>query len=237
MYFYPGPLVCRVDTDVVFVVDSSGSIGRSNYQTVRDYTYNFTQGLLAGDTNTRVGLILYSTSARVEIDLDSLSTEEVSEESVLGRISNLTYQRGWTNTPEGLCLLKTMPWRESVSILRIAIVLTDGKSNRFSATCMNEQGSVGTVNSTAEEVHSLVPPVTVLAVGVANFVQSELDIIATSPDLVDTLSSFDYRLLLQNQFSRTYFICFKGKYSLSSLVPRPLVINTYLGGRTERINT
>jgi len=48
----------------------------------------------------------------------------------------------------------------------------------------------------------------VFAVGVANYVLEELNTIATSPELVDELDSFN--LLLQNQQSRSYFICFKG---------------------------
>lgn len=200
--------VCRVNTDVVFVVDSSGSIGADNYQLVRDYVYNFTEGLLNGDTNSRVGIILYSDIADIEIEL------ETRRPALLEEIRNLTYIARFTNTPEGLCLLKSRPWRASVSVLRIAIVLTDGQSNRVSATCMQEGGEPGTLNSTTEEVHTFQPPITVFAVGVANFVEQELLTIASSPDLVDRLDSFDYRLLVQNQQSRSYFICFKGKQSI-----------------------
>lgn len=72
-----------------------------------------------------------------------------------------------------LSLLKTMDWRKSVSVLRTAIVLTDGESN------MNE----GTLINVAKEVHNLKPPVTVFAVSVGNnYSQEELDIIATNPD-------------------------------------------------------
>ena len=202
--------VCQVDTDVVFVLDSSGSIGSSNYQTVRDYTYNYTEGLFSGDTNSRVAVILYSDSANVEIPFDFGST--YGGDLLLEEISRLQYISGYTNTPEGLCLLKTMPWRTSVSVLRLAIVLTDGMSNRFSTNCSTPDGGPGTVNSTSREVHDLEPPVTVLAIGVDNYVVEELNAIATSPELVDELDSFDYRLLLQNQRSRTYFICFQGTY-------------------------
>ena len=194
-----------MDTDAVFVLDSSGSIGPDNYQIVRDYAYNFTENLLSGNSNSRVGVILYSDSANVEIELNN--TREPQE--ILQGIRNLPYLARYTNTPEGLCLLESMPWRSSVSVLRIAIVLTDGISNRESVHCAQD-GVLGTVNSTAARVHSLQPPVTVFAVGVSNYVIEELLVIATSPMLIDELDSFDYRLLLQNQRSRGYFICFKG---------------------------
>ena len=114
-----------------------------------------------------------------------------------------------TQAAEGLCLLKYRDWRPSVSVLRIAVVLTDGMSNQESTTCMIN-GILGTVNSTAREIHNFVPPITVFAVGVSNYVREELDAIATDPLLVDVLSSFDYRLLAQNQRSESYFICFEG---------------------------
>lgn len=202
-------VVCRVNTDVMFVLDSSASIGSLNYQTVRDYAYNFTEGLLNGNTDSRVGVILYSDNASVEIELDFLSTRSL--QALLEEIRNLTYIERFTNTPEGLCLLKLRPWRRSVSVLRIAIVLTDGRSNQESVTCMQEDGMRGTLASTAEEIHNFHPPVTIFAVGVARYLLAELHAIASSPQLVDELDSFDYRLLVQNQRSRSYFICFKGK--------------------------
>lgn len=192
----------------MFVLDSSGSIGYQSFQTVKDYAYNFTEGLLNGDTRSRVSIILYSTTAYVQVPLNYLSFNR--EQTLLQEIRNLTYISRATNTPEALCLLRTMQWRRSVSVLRTVIVLTDGRANRFSHSCNTTDGSPGTVNSTAMQVHNLHPPVTVFAVGVANYVPQELEAIASNSDLVDTLESFDYRLLAQNQRSRTYFICFKG---------------------------
>ena len=197
-------VVCRVNTDVMFVLDSSGSIGIDNYQTVREYTSNFTEGLLNGNSDSRVGVILYSTTASVEVELDFLSIR-----TTLTQIQNLRYISSYTNTPEGLCLLKFRPWRDIVSVLRIAVVLTDGRSNRESQTCPQENGVLGTVASTAEQIHSFQPLVTVFAVGVANFVLEELNLIASSQLLVDNLTSFEN--LQQNQQARSYFICFKSK--------------------------
>lgn len=189
---------------MVFVVDSSGSIGSGNYQLVRNYLRTYTQSLLSSNSDSRVGVILFSTSAQVEIGLDFVATR--STEALLQRISGLNYIEGGTNTAEGLCLLKTLPWRRSASVLRIAVVLTDGRSTGTSVRC--GLGG-GTLRSTAAEVHSLSPPVTVFAVGVGHYNHAELNIIASSSELVDELNSF--QLLLQNQRSRTYFICFQGE--------------------------
>jgi len=198
--------VCKVSTDVVFVLDSSGSIGEDNYQLVRDYTYNFTENLIANTTRNRVGIILYGDSARVELDLDYLANN--TTENLLDRITELEYLREYTNTPEGLCLLKTMNWRNSISTLRLAVVLTDGRSNRESLSCGNGTNTLQTV---AREIHERTPQIVVSAIGVAFYVFSELQLIATSNSSVDMISEFDPDLLEQNQFYRSYSACFKGK--------------------------
>ena len=192
--------VCTVNTDIIFVLDASGSVGSANFEAAKGYVYNFTESLLSGDSDSRVGVISYSYTANVDIEL---ATRE--RETLLEQIRNLPYTSGGTNTPDALCLLQFRPWRGNVSVLRIAVVLTDGRSNEQSARC-----SPGTLISTAEEVHSFRPPVTVFAVGVSDYVLEELLIIASDPLLVDELSGFDSRLLEQNQQSRSYFVCFEG---------------------------
>ena len=193
--------MCTINTDIVFVLDASGSVRNADFQAAKGYVYSFTESLLSGDSDSRVGVITYSDTASVNIELDRRERETLLEE-----IHSLPYTGGYTNTPDALCLLKSRQWREDLSVLRIAVVLTDGRSNINSARC-----SPGTLNSTAQEVHSLHPPVTVFAIGVSNYLIGELFIIASDPLLVDELSGFDERLLEQNQRSRSYFVCFEGR--------------------------
>ena len=151
--------MCTVNTDVVFALDASGSIGEEDFQAAKGYIHNFTESLLSGGSNSRVGVISYSYIANVDIEL---ATRD--QATLFGEIRNLSYTAGATNTPDALCLLKSMRWRPSVSVLKIAVVLTDGQSNQNSTEC-----SPGTLTSTAEEVHSIHPPVTVFAVGVSDY--------------------------------------------------------------------
>ena len=192
----------------MFVLDSSGSIGPSNYKGVKDYAYNFTASLINNNQNSRIGVIIYSNSASVEINMSYVTP------MLLQDIRNLFYMGESTNTPEGLCLLTSSshtPWRNEISILRFAIVLTDGHSNQHSSSCVDHERP-GTVDSTSARVRALDPQVIVFAIGVGNDInQTELNIIATSPALVDRLDSFDYRDLEQNQRSRAYILCYEGE--------------------------
>ena len=197
----------------MFVLESSESIGRNNFERMKDYAYNFTQSLLNRNQNSRIGVITYSYSARVKINMSYVTP------MLLQNIRNLSYYtRGGTNTPEGLCLLTLpshTPWRNEISIFRFAIVLTDGYSNRFSSFCMDHGNRPGTVDSTSARVHALDPQVVVFAIGVGNVAPRELNVIATSPTLVDMLDSFNYRELEQNQRSRAYILCYEGQYNYS----------------------
>ncbi len=202
----------------MFVLDSSGSIniGVDNYQSVREYTHDFTQNLLSGGFDSRVGIILYGYAANLEIGFDFVNTN--GTETLLNEIRNLTYLNQATNTPEGLCLLSNQPWRTSISTLRVAIVLTDGRSNLCSRGCPSAEDDsstscpfgYGTVASTAAKVHQLDPTVLVYAIGVGgNYVIEELEDIATSPKFVDELN-FTREALNQNQYYRSFDICYKG---------------------------
>ncbi len=99
-----------------------------------------------------------------------------------------------------------MNWRDTISTLRLAIVLTDGKSNQISSSCRS-----GTVTTVSNEIHSRKPQIIVSAVGVSNYVLSELQLIAMSNDTIDVLKFFDPNLLEQNQYYRSYSTCFKGR--------------------------
>ena len=202
--------VCRVNTDVVFVLDSSGSIGPTNYQLVRDYTYNFTQYLLSGDNDNRVGIILFGNSADIEVNLDYLIRN--TEQDLLNRITQLPYLSQSRNTPEALCLLKTMNWRDSMSTLRLAVVLIVGPSNKKSRHCGN---GAGTVRNTSTEIHNRRPQIIVSAIGAANYVVSELELIATSNDMVYQFRSFDPNLLEQIQYYRSYSTCYKCEFKIN----------------------
>jgi len=199
--------VCKINTDVVFVLDSSGSIGGPNFQLVRDYTYNFTQYLLNGNGDNRVGIILFGSSAEVKVSLDFVPN--YGKQSLLRKIRTMPYLAQSTNTPEGLCLLKSMNWSDTISTLRLAVVMTDGRSNQQSQHCRNGTGNVASVSS---EVHERSPQIVVSAIGVgSSYVLSELQQIATSNDTIDRIRSFNSSLLKQNQYYRSYATCFKGK--------------------------
>ena len=202
-------LVCSVDTDVVFVLDSSGSINSAdptNYDKVKNFTRAFIDALI--DENTegegdRIGIVLYGTFSEVYLPLNE--SVNFDKRSLLKLIDRIPYLSQSTNTADGLCRAIEQPWRDSLSVLRLVVTLTDGRSNQNSPLC-------GNTTTAARLVHATDPPLLSYAIGVANANKNELLTIATTPELIDHLDSFNTDLLTAAQEARSYQICFTGRH-------------------------
>lgn len=203
-------LVCSIYTDVVFVLDSSGSIGDDNYTMVLNFTRDFVNVLLE-DTyrkntddimGSRVGIVLFSTYGETYLSLNE--SQGLDRNSVVEMIEDIPYHRQWTNTADGLCRALEQPWRDSLSVLRLVVTLTDGMSNRVSNHC-------GNTTTAARLIQTHNPKLVSYVIGVANFDVEELQAIASAPELIDHLGSFDTDLLTSAQEARTYQICFTSK--------------------------
>jgi len=128
-------LSCGVD--IVFVLDSSGSIrdnnpsdgSYDNWDLMVEFVYDVTNRLDFSDT--RVGLIMFANDGQVQWQLYEYSDKN----SVLNRIDDLKnrYLGGWTNTPDALRKMQDdmfQSWNGDRSdVTNLAIVITDGVSN------------------------------------------------------------------------------------------------------------
>ena len=204
-------LGCKVNTDILFVLDGSGSIGGYDFDQVRQFEYNFVSKLPIGPQDNQVGTIVFSDIGSVDFYLNTYANKT----DMLNHISMLPYPGGSTNTPDGLCKLARYGFAEgngarpsSAAVYRIAIVMTDGQSNEESSECQ------WNTLEAAEAVHQLSPPILVYVIGVtSNINVNELESIATSPDYVTYLDSFDKDILEETQESHSDEVCNRGLYT------------------------
>ena len=90
-------LVCRSRVDLAFVVDGSGSIeyyGKGNFRRCLRFVERVVRKFKIGSRQTRVGFILYSSSARVIFSF----TRYRRKSSMLSAIRRIRYPRGGTRT-------------------------------------------------------------------------------------------------------------------------------------------
>ena len=157
---------------MVFVIDTSGSIGPQRFQLITNFTANITDELINNSPKSAVGVILFSTTARIEFNLQA----HTNSSTLRSAFSRLPYRGGVTNTAEALRLLLSTAQDGQLGLRngssKIAIVITDGESTNMSATFV-----------AADKLNSS-NIFDIYAVGVGNADQTELRVIASSPDLV-----------------------------------------------------
>ena len=114
------------NTDITFVVDTSGSIGSTNFEYVRNFIEDVIFEMNIGISNSRVAVILFQSSASLHFNLNQITDKD----SLIATIRNLPYSGGGTDIPEALDLLRTTAQNGLLGInnnnRQIAIFLTDG---------------------------------------------------------------------------------------------------------------
>ncbi len=228
-------LVCSIYTDVVFVLDSSGSIGPENYTKIKNFTHDFVSVLLEdsyrkninNEMGSRVGIVIFSYFGETLLLLNT--SQGLDRSSLVEMIESIRYVNGLTNTADGLCHALKHPWRDSLTVLRLVITLTDGRSNLESLSC-------GNTSTAAEMVHAHIPRLVSYVIGVGDNIDiEELRVIASAAELIDHLDTFDTDLLTAAQEARAYQICFTSKH-LYSLYTFNLLINFFLLCTMQLIN-
>jgi len=129
-------------TDVIFVLDESGSIGTTDFGLMKSFLSQLVGRLDINSGNTRVGLVTYSSDVGTSINLNAHS----SVASVQSAISSLSYSGGGTNTAAALAYVRTTMLTSAAgdrsNVPNVVVVLTDGNSRSINATQVSIRDSV-----------------------------------------------------------------------------------------------
>ncbi len=192
------------------VLDESGSIGRGNFEVVRDFVLQYVRTLTIGPDDNQVGVITFASDPDLDFDLDDHSNRSSLEQAV----NDIVYSGGGTDIPDALCELlmtfssNTTGARLDGSVFRVAIFLTDG----ISGSGFNPCGFTN-VPQAAAAVRDATPPILVFAVGVGSgFNQQDLIDIATGPEFVLEAASFAQADIECVQAAQEDSLCFSSKH-------------------------
>lgn len=116
--------------DLAFVVDSSVSVGQSNFAKTIDFIGGIAKVLPIDTRKARVAAVTYSNAASVRVYLSSF----VTKTDLLRRIKTLEYDRGsMTNAAEAIRVLREDVFNvyrgDRPTATNVAILITDGVSN------------------------------------------------------------------------------------------------------------
>ena len=171
--------------DVVFVIDTSSSIGYSRFQLVRELIENITTSIAVDSPETLFGLITFDNYARFEFNI----TRHTDLSTLLPAINpGLPYYRGYsTNIASALDLLLSGSVEDGFLQLRketskVAIVITDNYYYYYDYYDYYS-GSSSSLQSAANLLHTA-NIYDVYAVGIGNNNYNELQLIASDPSFV-----------------------------------------------------
>ena len=92
--------------DLAFVVDSSGSISRSNFRRLKKMLKGLLEYLNVGPDGTHAAMVAYSTDAKVEFKFDTFLGSDITVENYAAAFDVVKHQEGYTYINLGLRLAK-----------------------------------------------------------------------------------------------------------------------------------
>uniref|UniRef100_A0A8C3AW68 Collagen alpha-1(XXVIII) chain n=1 Tax=Cyclopterus lumpus TaxID=8103 RepID=A0A8C3AW68_CYCLU len=184
--------------ELVFVIDSSESVGPENFEIIKDFVTRLVDRTTVGRNATRIGLVLYSLDVHLEFNL----VRYMSKQDVKQAIWKMSYMGEGTYT--GTAIRKATQeafFSARPGVRKVAIVITDGQTDKRESVKLD---------IAVREAHAA--NIEMYALGIVNssdptqmeFLQ-ELNLIASDPDsehmyLIDdfnTLPALESKLVSQ----------------------------------------
>ncbi|KAM6945834.1 uncharacterized protein FYW47_018163 [Aplochiton taeniatus] len=113
--------------ELVFVIDSSESVGPENFEIIKDFVIALVDRLTVGRNATRVGLVHYSLEVKLEFNLVRYTTKQDVKQAV----RNILYIGEGTYT--GTAIRKATReafYSSRTGVRKVAIVITDGQTDQ-----------------------------------------------------------------------------------------------------------
>ncbi|XP_051827099.1 collagen alpha-1(XXII) chain-like [Antechinus flavipes] len=173
----------NVHYDLVFILDTSSSVGKDDFEKVRQWVANLVETFEIGPDRTRVGVVRYSDRTITEFELGKYWTQE----EVKTAARNIDYHGGNTNTGDALRYITTYSFSKEAGgrpsdrvIKKVAILLTDGRSQDIVLDAATAAHNAG---------------IRIFAVGVGEALKEELDEIASEPKSAHVFHVSDFNAI------------------------------------------
>ena len=177
--------------DIVFLLDSSGSVGTTNFQKQKDFVARFAQSFDIGTRNVQIGAVTFASTPHNEFNLNT----HTNKNDLVSAIRKIGYHSGGTRTDLALKYVAANSFKtasgDRAGVANILIVMTDGKSNQPTLTVQE-----------ANKLHQ--QNIKVFAIGIGSGAdRNELGHIATDAKHVFQVQNFDALSTLQAELKKT----------------------------------
>ena len=176
----------------MFLLDSSGSVGSSDFQKLKEFVAQFAQSVEIGNgpNEVQIGAVTWSTRVYNQFNMNTFSTKS----ALLNAINGISYDSGSTYTHLALRYIRVNSFQPSAgdraNVPNILVVITDGRSSYPSQTVI-----------AAQALHAI-PGLTIFAIGVGDGATDELGIIASDLRKVLGVKDFSTIQVLQTVIQR-----------------------------------
>ncbi|TRY92807.1 hypothetical protein DNTS_024874 [Danionella cerebrum] len=174
--------------ELVFVIDSSESVGPENFEIIKDFVTALVDRVTVGRNATRIGLVLYSLDVHLEFNLARYMTKQ----DVKKAIRNMPYMGEGTYT--GTAIRKATQeafFSARNGVRKVAIVITDGQADKREPVKLDiavREAQVANIEMYALGIVNSSDPTQ------AEFLR-ELNLIASDPDSEHMFLIDDYNTL------------------------------------------
>ncbi|XP_034741436.1 collagen, type XXVIII, alpha 2a isoform X3 [Etheostoma cragini] len=113
--------------ELVFVIDSSESVGPENFEIIKDFVTRLVDRTTVGRNSTRIGLVLYSLDVHLEFNL----VRHMNKQDIKQAIRKMPYMGEGTYT--GTAIRKATQeafFSARPGVRKVAIVITDGQTDK-----------------------------------------------------------------------------------------------------------
>lgn len=117
------------NTDVTFVLDTSGSIGETLYKYTKDFIMSVVEAMNIGPYNSKVAVVIFNHETALYFSLNRYTNKN----ALITAIRNIPFYSGGTNISTALNFLRTIAQNGSLGINRnkkqVAIIMTDANGD------------------------------------------------------------------------------------------------------------
>ncbi|KAM3872991.1 collagen, type XXVIII, alpha 1b [Diretmus argenteus] len=203
---------CRkTPLELVFVIDSSESVGPDNYNVIKDFVNALIDRASVSRETTRVGVVLYSHINIVVVNL----RQEATRDQIKSAVRSMTYLGEGTFTGSAIRQANQVFQAARAGVRKVAIIITDGQADQRDSVSLEVA---------VKEAHE--SNIEMFVIGVVNQSDSlyeqftkELHLMASDPDGEHVYLIDDFKTLPALESKLLTRICENEDRSLFSSIP------------------